>query len=473
MRPGDDVDRRPLRREDQVDAGGARLLRDPRDQLLDLLAGHHHQVGELVDDDDDDRHLLERLGRVRRQRERVAERRARLLRFADLRVVAAEIAHAERRHQPVAALHLGDAPVERVAGELHVGDDRREQVRDAFVDRKLEHLRVDEDQAHLPRLRLVEQRQDHRVDRHRLPRAGRAGDEQVRHPREIGDHGLPRDVLAERERQRAHVVVVRRRRQDLDELHDLPLRIGELEPHARLAGDRLDDADRDDRQRAREVLHQVDDLRALDADRRLDLVARDHRPGIRGEHLHRDAEVRELALDQARRELERLRAHHLLRRRRVVEQRERRQRRVRHVDEERPLLLLHDTVGFRHVERLRNDDDRLALDDIVLRLDDCLAHGGRLRAHFAVPALFRAAPHARDHAFEARTDALHQLQPRDAEEERRSRGKEREQQQRRAVEAEQPGEPAPDRIAERAPRRERQGSRSACRSAAPRARRSR
>ena len=68
MRPGDDVDRRPLRREDQVDARGARLLRDARDQLLDLLAGDHHQVGELVDDDDDERHLLERLRRVGRQR---------------------------------------------------------------------------------------------------------------------------------------------------------------------------------------------------------------------------------------------------------------------------------------------------------------------------------------------------------------------------------------------------------------------
>jgi len=37
--------------EDQVDARGARLLRQPRDQLLDLLADDHHQVGEFVDDD--------------------------------------------------------------------------------------------------------------------------------------------------------------------------------------------------------------------------------------------------------------------------------------------------------------------------------------------------------------------------------------------------------------------------------------
>ena len=60
------------------------------------------------------------------------------------------------------------------------------------------------------------------------------------------------------------------------------------------------------RQRARQVLRQVDDLAALHADRGLDLVARDHRPRIGGEHLHRDAEVRELLLDQARGEFQRL-----------------------------------------------------------------------------------------------------------------------------------------------------------------------
>jgi hypothetical protein len=43
---GDHVHRRPLRGQDQVDAGGARLLRQARDQLLDLLADDHHHVGE-------------------------------------------------------------------------------------------------------------------------------------------------------------------------------------------------------------------------------------------------------------------------------------------------------------------------------------------------------------------------------------------------------------------------------------------
>jgi hypothetical protein len=43
----------PLRREDQVDADRARLLREQRERLLDLALHRHHQVGQLVDDEDD------------------------------------------------------------------------------------------------------------------------------------------------------------------------------------------------------------------------------------------------------------------------------------------------------------------------------------------------------------------------------------------------------------------------------------
>jgi hypothetical protein len=65
MRPGDHVDRRTLRREDEMNPGRARLLGDPRDQFFDLLPRHHHQVGEFIDDDDDQMHLVEHLRRIR------------------------------------------------------------------------------------------------------------------------------------------------------------------------------------------------------------------------------------------------------------------------------------------------------------------------------------------------------------------------------------------------------------------------
>ena len=58
-RAGDDVDGGPLRRHDDVDAGGARHLRQALHGAFDVLAGDHHQVGHLVDDDDDEGHRLE------------------------------------------------------------------------------------------------------------------------------------------------------------------------------------------------------------------------------------------------------------------------------------------------------------------------------------------------------------------------------------------------------------------------------
>ena len=107
---GDDVDRGALRRHDQVDAGGAGLLGEPLDQELDLLAGGHHQVGELVDDDDDLRQdlifeLLELVARlaglgVVAGLDAAPERLALHLRLAHLGVEAGELPDADRRHHP-------------------------------------------------------------------------------------------------------------------------------------------------------------------------------------------------------------------------------------------------------------------------------------------------------------------------------------------------------------------------------------
>ncbi len=144
---GDDVHRGPLRGQDQVDAGRARLLRQPGDQFLHLLAHHHHHVGQLVDDDDDERQRLQRgmLGPLQRLlgiEQRIGDRLARIDGLLHLAVVVGDVAHTERRHQPVAAFHLADTPAQRIGGLFHVGDHRCQQVRDALVDRQLEHLRV-------------------------------------------------------------------------------------------------------------------------------------------------------------------------------------------------------------------------------------------------------------------------------------------------------------------------------------------
>ncbi len=54
---GDDVHRRLLSGEDQVNADRPRLLREANDVLLDFFAGRHHQVGDFVGDDHDERQM--------------------------------------------------------------------------------------------------------------------------------------------------------------------------------------------------------------------------------------------------------------------------------------------------------------------------------------------------------------------------------------------------------------------------------
>ena len=260
-----------------------------------------------------------------RAEQRIEQRLAGVVGVLDLLVEAGEVAHADRGHQLVAALHLGDAPAQRVGGFLHVGDDRREQVRDALVDGQLQHLRVDHDHAHVARAGLVEQAQHHRVQRDRLAGTGGAGDQQVRHLLQVDHDRRAADVLAERERERRLQRVVLARAQDLGEIDDLAMRVRNLEADHRLARNHVDHAHADHGQAARDVLVEAGNLAALDARRRLHLEARDDRARMRADHLRVDAEILELEFDLARQGFERFLGIALGLRLRLVEQRQRRQ----------------------------------------------------------------------------------------------------------------------------------------------------
>ena len=144
IKPGDDVDRRPLGGENQVDADRPRHLRQPRDRLFDLVAGNHHQVGELVDQHDDRRQRADLVAVVVQHRTVVLG-----LREAQVAVVLLDVAHADRRQRLVALLHLAHGPAQRVRGLLRIDDHRREQVRNVLVHPELEALRVDHDQPHI------------------------------------------------------------------------------------------------------------------------------------------------------------------------------------------------------------------------------------------------------------------------------------------------------------------------------------
>ena len=119
-------------------------------------------------------------------------------------------------------------------------------MRDAFVDPQLEPLGVDEEEARVGWRRLVEQRAEHGVEADALAAAGRARDEQMGHGRQVGDHGIARGVLPERQRELALGLDELGGDQDLAEVDDGRLGVGHLHRHGAAAGDGADDAHRGD-----------------------------------------------------------------------------------------------------------------------------------------------------------------------------------------------------------------------------------
>ncbi len=299
----------PLRRHDEMDAGRAGHLRKPLDRALDVLAGDHHEIGHFVDDDDDIGQFVERdlLGFVDRFAglaikaglDGAGQRLALGDRLGDAGVEAVDVAHADLRHLLVALLHLPHRPFERDDGLLRVGDDGGQEVGDAVVGGKLEHLRIDHDEPASLGLHAVEEREDHGVDRDRLARAGRAGDQEVRHAGQIDDHRLAADGLAERDRQamvRLAEIVAGEKLAQIDGVAAL-VRQFDADGVAAL-NDRH--AGRDRRHRAGDVVGEPDDPRGFDPRRRFEFVEGHDRTRAHVDDLALHAEIVEDAFQQAR-----------------------------------------------------------------------------------------------------------------------------------------------------------------------------
>ena len=286
--PGDDVHRGPLGGHHQVDAGRAGHLGQALDRRLDVLAGDQHEVGHLVDHHHDvgqrlqvDRLVLvQRVAgvRVEADLDLAGQDLAAAPRLLDPLVVAVDIAHAELRHGAVAVLHLPHRPLQGDDGLLRLGDDRRQQMRNVVVDRQLQHLGVDHDEAAFLRRQAVEQRQDHRVQRDRLARARGAGDQQVRHARQVDDLRHAADVLAQDQRQLAAGPLEALGAHELPQVDRLALVVGQLDADHVGARDH-GDADRDRAHRPGDVVGQPDHAAGLGARGRRQLVAGHHRAG--------------------------------------------------------------------------------------------------------------------------------------------------------------------------------------------------
>ena len=279
---GDDVDGGPLGREHEVDAGGAGELGDPDDRFLDIAGGDHHEVGELVDDDEEIGVRLQHALRAGQRCDPAA---------LDGAVEVVDVLEPEGGEVVVPRVHLLDDPLEGLGGLLGVGDDRRDEVRDAVVGGELDALGVDEDHPDLIGRGAHEDRGDHRVDEARLTRAGRAGDEQVGHLREVGDDVAALDVLADAHDHRVGVLVCDLAAQDVAEADLLAVGVGDLDADRGLAGDRREDPHVGARDGVRDVLRERRDALDLDAGAELDLVAGDGRAAREAGDLGVDREL--------------------------------------------------------------------------------------------------------------------------------------------------------------------------------------
>ena len=144
-------------------------------------------------------------------------------------------------------------------------------------DGQLDPFRVDQQQPYLVRRGPGQQRHQDRVEARRLAGTGRAGDQDVRHLREVRDDVPALDVLAERDGQRVVVGAGHPRPQHVAEGDVLPVDVRHLDADRALARDRADDPHVRRLHRVGDVARQLGDPLDLDAVAELDLVAGDRR----------------------------------------------------------------------------------------------------------------------------------------------------------------------------------------------------
>ncbi len=286
----DDVDRRLLRGEHEVNADRARFLREADDVTFDILTRCHHHVGHFVGNDDDVGHRLGNLlclFRVRIETEFFED-----LFLAEL-VVAVEVPHAVVGEQVVSLLHLVDGPGEHGVGFFHVGDHGVHQVRHPFVGAQLDHLRVDQQHLHLVGISRHEHRENERVEADALACSGASRDQEVRHLRQIDDQRPPAHVFAQEQRNPHLLDRVGARFDQFAEANENLFLIRHFHADRVLARNRRDKADGRNAERNRQVVGERRDFREPQAGFQFQLELGDDRPRVDLDHPHVQVEVLE------------------------------------------------------------------------------------------------------------------------------------------------------------------------------------
>ena len=266
---GDHIHRWPLGGQHEVDTGRAGLLGDPHDRIFDVARGGHHQVGQLVNDRDDIR-----IGLVHPL---TAEWRGDLP-GSHLGVEVVDVTHARGLHVLITLFHLLDQPGQRGGCLLGLGDDRGDQMRNAFIRSQFHHLRVDEDHPHFLGCGPGQQRDQHRVDEAGLTGTGGTGHQQVRHLRQVRRDEVALDVLTQTDHQRVVVTTGRGCGEHIGQPHHFTIGVGHFNTHGGFTGDRRQHPHALGGHRVGDIALQRSDFLDLDPGSEFHLVAGDGRP---------------------------------------------------------------------------------------------------------------------------------------------------------------------------------------------------
>ena len=197
-----------------MDTSRTRFLSQTGNQLFNLLADHHHQIGQFVNHHHDMRQAVDGFRAFRRQTKWVVNKLSARLGLVNFDIETCQIAHAHLAHELVALFHFSHAPIQPVGGLLHVGHHGAQQVWNALVHRHFQHLGVDHQQAHITRFGLVQEAQNHGVDTDRFARSGGTGHQHMRHFGQIGHHRVTNDVFSQAHGQHGFGFVVDLRAQN-------------------------------------------------------------------------------------------------------------------------------------------------------------------------------------------------------------------------------------------------------------------
>src|SRR5664280_2078404 len=193
-------------------------------------------------------------------------------------------------------LHLAHGPLERGLGPLGLNDHWNHQVGQAVVGRQLDPLEVHEHQPHFVWRGVAQQARDQRVDHDALTGARGAGDQQVRHPGQIGCSSMAGYVTAEGEselRRGPEVDLI----QDPPQLDYVGVLVWDLESHDALARDGRLDAYRRGCQGHGQVVGESLDAAELDFRGGLHLVLGHNRTGVPDRDPCRNVEAGQLGDD--------------------------------------------------------------------------------------------------------------------------------------------------------------------------------